>query len=482
MELYGRSKVFTDYDEITSENVRQAVGEAGAIHERNAAQIRYLFDYYRGKQPIKNRDKVVRPDITYNTVVNRAQEIVAFKVSYLLSEPITYISRKEAYDASNQISALNDYMHLSGKQAADKELADDFSICGVAYRMVLPNRDYEKGSDEPPFFVSTLNPATTFVAYERTPQKHSEPVFAATYVTKKKIGRVYDVYTKDKHFRITRGNVDEEDNPIGRVPIIEYVNNEFRIGAFEPVIDILDDANVLESNRIEATEQNVQSLLWFNDVTLDENQVQTLKNSPSAFVFTKSLQGSVKPEIKNVIVQLNQADQQVLANDMYKNMLSIVGMPSTGDGNTADSSNNGSTIVRNGWQHAEARAKDTETLWRRSDKAFLEVVVRICDAFEALKISSSSIALSFPRRNYEDMMTKATVLTTLLGSDKVDPKIAYQVSKITPDPEEAYRQGIDWYKKQLADQNVRNDTENKPNDTDNQGKNDGSDKKEGGVV
>ena len=148
MELYGRSKVFTDFDEITSENVRQAVGEAGAIHERNAEQIRYLFDYYRGKQPIKNRDKVVRPDITYNTVVNRAQEIVAFKVSYLLSEPITYISRKDVNDASNQISALNDFMHLSGKQAADKELADDFSICGVAYRMVLPNRDYENNKQQ----------------------------------------------------------------------------------------------------------------------------------------------------------------------------------------------------------------------------------------------------------------------------------------------------------------------------------------------
>lgn len=469
MELYGRRKVYTNYDVITAENVRQAVGEAGAIHEQNAAEIRYLFNYYRGRQPIRYRDKSVRPDITYNTVVNRAQEIVAFKVSYLLSEPITYISRKSEESASKNVSALNDFMHLSGKQAADKELADDFSICGVAYRMVLPNGDYEPDSDEPPFIVSTLNPATTFVAYEKTPQKHSEPVFAATYVKKNPLGRAYDVYTRDKHFTIVGRSVIEEPNPIGRIPIIEYVNNEFRIGAFEPVIDILDGANVLESNRIEATEQNVQSLLWFNDVTLDEAQINSLKSNPSAFIFTKSVQGSVKPEIKNVVVQLQQADQQVLANDMYKNMLSIVGMPSTGDGNTADSSNNGSTIVRNGWQHAEARAKDTETLWRRSDKAFLEAVVRICEDLDAVKISANSIALSFPRRNYEDMMTKATVLTTLLGSDKVAPKIAYQVSKITPDPEEAYRQGLSWYKSQKSYQNDSNDTENNLNDTESEG-------------
>lgn len=470
MELYGRRKVFTDFDVITADNVRQAVGEASAIHERNAAEIRYLFNYYRGNQPIRNRDKTVRPDITYNTVVNRAQEIVAFKTSYLLSEPITYISRNGADDASKKVGILNDYMHLSGKQAADKELADDFSICGVAYRLVLPNKDYEPESDEPPFVVSTLNPETTFVAYRKTSQKHSEPVFAATYVNKKPVGRVYDVYTRDKHIVMSGREIIEEANPIGRVPIIEYVNNEFRIGAFEPVIDILDGANVLESNRIEATEQNVQSLLWFNDVTLDETQINELKANPSAFIFTKSVQGSVKPEIKNVVVQLQQADQQVLANDMYKNMLSIVGMPSTGDGNTSDSSNNGSTIVRNGWQHAEARAKDTETLWRRSDKAFLAAVERICEDMDALDISANSISLSFPRRNYEDMMTKATVLTTLLGSDKVDPKIAYQVSKITPDPEEAYRMGIAWYEQMMKSaQKSANDTANNPNDTESDG-------------
>ena len=86
---------------------------------------------------------------------------------------------------------------------------------------------------------------------------------------------------------------------------------------------------------------------------------------------------------------------------------------------------------------------------------------------DALKISANEIALSFPRRNYEDMMTKATVLTTLLGSDKVDPKIAYQVSKITPDPEEAYRMGLAWYEQMMK--STQNDTENKPDDTRNEG-------------
>lgn len=444
MELFGRRKVYTDFDVIDESNLRQAVGEACAVHAANQREIKYLFDYFRGKQPILCRNKTVRPDITYNTVVNRAAEIVKFKVSYLLGEPITYVSRKSGTALTDNINQINDYMYLAGKHATDKELADDFTICGVAYRFVYPNKQ-DGGA---PFVVSTLNPLTTFVAYRRSSSKDSEPVFAATYVDKRGIGRVYDVYTADWHYTMQKREIAREKNEIGMIPIIEYVNDEFRIGEFERVIDLLNDLNALESNRIEATEQNVQSLTWFNDIDLEDEQKDALKSKPSAFIFTKSVNNSVNPDIKPIVINLQQADQQVLTNDLYKTILSIVGMPSTGDGNTSDSSNNGSTIVRNGWYQAEARAKDVETLWKRSDKRFLTAALRICNVLDGFSLSAEDVMSKFTRRNYEDIMTKTTVLTTLLGSDKVDPRVAYQISDIMPDPEEGYKAGMKWYEKQ----------------------------------
>ena len=210
----------------------------------------------------------------------------------------------------------------------------------------------------------------------------------------------------------------------------------------------MNAANVLESNRIEATEQNVQSLMWFNDITLSDEQQTKLKSQPSAFVFTKTVPNASTPSIKAVAVDLQQADQQVLANDIYKDILTIVGMPSTGDGNTSDSSNNGSTIVRNGWYHAEARAKDTATLWEHSDKRFLGAALRICKKLGDLDLNPEDVVGKFTRRNYEDIGTKATVLTTLLANDKVHPQIAYQVSDITPDAEDAYTRGMEWYNEQ----------------------------------
>ena len=471
MRLHGRRRLVTDYETITAANVKKALGEAMARHVQNEMEIRYLFNYYRGIQPVQDRVKDVRPDITYNTVINHASEIVSFKVSYLLSDPVVYVSRKSGEDereeVSEKIRRFNDYMHLSGKQACDKEIADDFTICGQAYRLTLANPEYPAGSDCP-LLIATLNPATTGVVYRNTASKHSDAVFAFSYVDRagligdidvpksKKGGRITTVWTPERIFTISRGAVTEEPNPLGRIPVTEYVNNEFRLGAFEPVLDLLNDANVLESNRIEATEQNVQSLMWFNDVDLDEDQIERLHGKPSAFIFTRTIKDSTAPNIKNVAVEMQQADQQVLSNDIYKKILTIVGMPSTGDGNTADSSNNGSTIVRNGWQHAEARAKDTATLWQRSDREFLRIALQICDDLpsgegkEALGLTCDDIVGKFTRRNYEDIMTKATVLTTLLGSPKVHPEVAYQVANLVPDPEEAYEAGMDWYKEQVA--------------------------------
>lgn len=471
MKLHGRRRLVTDFDQITAENVKTALGQAMARHAKNELEIRYLFRYYRGMQPVQERVKDVRPDITYNTVINHASEIVSFKVSYLLSDPVVYVSRKEGGEgregASERIRRFNDYMHLAGKQACDKEIADDFTICGQAFRLTLANPDYPADSDCP-LVISTLNPATTGVVYRNTADKHSKPVFAFTYVDRATLdpdvigepvrhgGRVTTVWTEDSVFTIERGIVTQRENPLGRIPVVEYLNNEFRMGAFEPVLDLLNDMNVLESNRIEATEQNVQSLMWFNDVDLDEEQIERLRDKPAAFVFTRTIKDSVAPNIRNIVVDMQQADQQVLSNDLYKKMLTIVGMPSTGDGNTADSSNNGSTIVRNGWQHAEARAKDTATLWQRSDRDFLAVALQLCDDLptgagqEALGLKPDEIVGKFTRRNYEDIMTKATVLTTLLGSPKVHPEVAYQVANLVPDPEEAYQAGMEWYKEQMA--------------------------------
>jgi hypothetical protein len=91
--MYGRRVITTDVEEITAANVVDVLQKAMSTHELNRGEMEYLWNYYRGKQPILTRVKTVRPEICNKIIENRANEIVSFKVGYLCGEPIQYIVR-----------------------------------------------------------------------------------------------------------------------------------------------------------------------------------------------------------------------------------------------------------------------------------------------------------------------------------------------------------------------------------------------------
>ena len=93
-------------------------------HAKNRQEIQYLYNYYRGNQPILSRVKDVRPEINNKIVENRAYEIVEFKVGYLFGEPIVYVANSEEKSVIDGVSKLNSYMTAEDKASKDKELAD----------------------------------------------------------------------------------------------------------------------------------------------------------------------------------------------------------------------------------------------------------------------------------------------------------------------------------------------------------------------
>ena len=446
MASYGRRKIMVNVSTIDESNVVEMLGKTLPHHNLNRIECEHLYDVYKGKQRVLDRSKNVRPEINNKLVANHANEIVSFKTSYLLSEPIAYVSRGTSKDVTHKVSALNEMMYLNNKPARDKEIADDFTICGHAFRMTLPNP--VKGEDEPPFVVYTLSPLNTYVAYNSG--LGEKPVMGVTYVTRQKAGEinkeevVYCVYTATHYFEIVNGViVKNERHALGMVPIFEYVNNNARIGAFEVVETLLDAINTLASNRVDATEQAVQALMVFYNCDIDAKDFEDLKRKGAVKI--KSADG-MQSDVKMLIADFNQADQQVQMDALYDEVLRITGMPSQAMGNTSDSSNNGAAIVRNGWYNAEARAKDTEQLWRESEGNFLKLVLRICrDMPNGLNLKLSEVTPKFTRRNYEDLQVRSQVLTTMLGNDKIAPKLAFTHCGMFIDAEEAYNESMVWY-------------------------------------
>ena len=116
LELQGRSRIYTDVEEITADNIFEVLSQAISIHEINMQEILFLIRYERGFQPIKPvREKVVREEINIEVSDNLANQIVEFKLGYNYGNPITYVQRgnKDISGSSpdsddNAISALNE--------------------------------------------------------------------------------------------------------------------------------------------------------------------------------------------------------------------------------------------------------------------------------------------------------------------------------------------------------------------------------------
>ena len=443
MGCFGRKKIFTDVTEITRDNVLNVLRKALITHWSNKADMEYLYAYYKGRQPILNRKKEVRPEIQNNVVENRANEIVSFKVGYLMGEPIQYVSRSDDKMVADKITTLNGYCLSEDKAAKDKELADWFHICGTAYRMVLPDSVFEKESDEAPFEIYTLDPRFAFVVYANSIGE--PPVMGVKYIQRSDGVVVYSIYTKDRYFEVENQSIVREEAQSLGIPIIEYPANNARLGAFEIVLPLLDAINTVDSNRLDGVEQFVQALMLFHNVDISGDDFSKLRDEGA--IKYKDIDPQYKAEIKYLTSELNQSQTQTLVDHLYNTVLTICGMPNR-NGGSSTSDTGSAVIMRDGWSAAEARAKDSELMFKLSEKEFLKLVLHICSDLSDLELKLSNVEVRFTRRNYENIAQKATVLTTMLSNPKIAPVLAFTHCGMFSDPQLAYRMSMDYAEEQ----------------------------------
>ena len=107
--LFGRKEIVIDIEHVNSSNIEAVMGDIESQIMAKAEEIDYLYNYYNGKQPILEKTKTIRPEINNKIVENNAKWIADFKASYLLFEPIQYISRKNEKDITDKLTKFNDF-------------------------------------------------------------------------------------------------------------------------------------------------------------------------------------------------------------------------------------------------------------------------------------------------------------------------------------------------------------------------------------
>lgn len=444
----GRIQILLDYEYVNAENIRDVLEKALQIHDKNRLKINYLWKYYKGKQPVYGRVKEIREEINNKVCENRAFEIVSWKDGYFIGDGVQYVATgvEENLDALN---TLNEWMRDVDKETEDAKIVNWLHICGVGYRITNSSKNPNRSHEEAPFYTYSLDPRDTFVVYSSR-IVGNPPIMCCKYTVTENNEAIYSCYTPTMYYELS-GNgeianaelriVKQQANLLNALPIEEYIANPARLGVFETVLSLLDAINEVDSSRIDAIDQFVNAIMLFHNVDVDDDTLRKVKEL-GALAYA-DINDNRKGDVKYITAELNQTQTQSLITHMYQAVLQIVGMPSQGDGNSSDSSNNGAVTMKNGWQTAEDRAKAMGKLFKKSEKKFLKLVMRIAEEMgEPLNLSPASVDVQFPRRNYDNIATKANVLSTLI--DKIPPHSAYVASNLFVDTEAEYKEYERW--------------------------------------
>lgn len=439
----GRRIITTPFKEITSGNIVQILSDTQSIHARNRAETEYLYRVYRGWQDIQDKVREVRERNNNIVCVNRANEIVTFKTAYLLSEAIQYISHGGDETVSRNVALLNDFMRADDKESKDKELVDWMHICGYGIKLVLPVPAEYQDEHYAPFYTAVLDPRSAYVIHSADIQ--TRPI-AGVINLKDESGEDFCyVYTRNKCYTVKGDSVTETPTPDFLIPpLIEYAANMPRLGAFEPVLSMLNAINTLESNAIDAVEDHVNAYDVFQDCEIKDGEYSGLSDGGKAVQIYSKTPG-ITPKVYRVTSELNQSGVQTRIDDLTDAYLTICGMPNR-NGGTSTSDTGTAVLFRDGWSEAESRAKDTEKYFIRSERNFMRVVLQICKSTSQLQLNPPDIDISFARKSLSNAQSKIQSLIQMLENSYIHPHSAFQVyGDVFGDPEKAYRMGQEWH-------------------------------------
>ena len=439
-DMFGRLDIYSTYDEIHEDNVKEELNSAIAFHNQNMLQEDYLYWYTRGLQPIMNRKKEVREDILNIVQVNTAAEIVDFKNGYLLQKPCAYTARRKGVQA--KLKKLNEFLYRSGKADADNKVADWFHRVGKGVMFVQPNDDKEV-----PFLAYALDPRSAFVVYSLKPG--NKPIMGVNYVVNDNEAK-FDVFTERYVFHLsgtkiattatpekahdylaTAVNVDSvEPNVLGLIPIIEYRYNSVNTSAFELAIPLLDELSNLASNAVDGVEQFIQSLAIAVNCEFPENT--TITDIRKAGMIALRSIGENKADFKVLSEQLDQTQTKVLMDGLREEVYHICAMPNRSDGRNYDTTG-AAQLASLGWYQADCSARNTEDLFRESNKQFDRIIVKILKRKGLLDIDPNDFELNFPHGETANVQSKAQAFQTLMTAG-FHPELAAEKSGISSDP------------------------------------------------
>ena len=424
---YGRKIAYTDVETITRGNVVKVIGDCIGVFYWNKPIIKYLWDYYKGDQPVLYRRKTANQDITNYICENHAYEIVQFKTGQTYGEPIQYVSRSKDKNINAAVDKLNDYMADANKHEKDIKGGEWQSATGTSFKAAQP----KKG--DVPLRIVAPTPMNTFVIYNRSTE---EPLLAVQEL-KDEDGNWYKLAFSDTmSFTIVDSTVKSAKlHTYEEIPIVEFPNNHERLSDIELVIGMLDAINNMQSNRMDSIQQFVEYWVKFVNCEIDEETFRKMKESHALTV--KSINKDNKSDVEIMSQELNQTQCQVAKDDLLDNLQAILAIPNRESQNSGGDTQ-GAVSLRAGWDFSKSRAKLKDPLVKSAEKRLAKVVLNILrDSGNDLKLSTRDFDVQINHSPQDNMYTKAQTLLLLLQGG-IHPLVAIKTVGLWADAEKVF--------------------------------------------
>lgn len=437
----GRIQLFTDYKIVDESNLIKILQKVMPDHRTNANRIQALKDFEENEQK-QIREKTYRKEIDNWVPDPIANTITDFKCGFEWGNLITYVLSKnsDGRDVETLTMALSEFnkcFRLVDMPSKQQELARSIEIGGVGYEFIDINTDYTEG-DNSPFTVDILDPTNTFVVRSRA-YTDRRIVLAGTYSKDDEGLYHFTLFTKDMRYEMvgtSEVSLDfvpehgKDANPLGAIPIIEWVRSYDHQGCFERFVPNIQGLTLAVSDFLNDVDQNTQAVWWSSDVEFPTKEVtdesgnvteEIVKPKDGDWLLTETTKDGKNAKIQPLTIDYDYSGmlENIASTRAY--ILKCAHVPQRND------NSGGSTGVAMddaaGWTDAEAEACRKEmimTRFKMEEARLALLAIRKSPFFKStdsplLSLYCADIEPNFKRSKTYDLVSKINSICTGLS-------------------------------------------------------------------
>ena len=259
--------IIDDYDDLTPEKLRDLIAQ----HRALCVRYEELNNYYIGLHPIWQQIPKMdfKPD--NRLVVNFAKYIVDTFNGYFIGSPVGVNVNKEA--TKEYLEDLSQYNNLDDN---NYDLSKKCSIYGHAYELIFVDEEANVG-------IVQVDPRECFIIYDTSIRE--KKLFGVRYRINKTQGIEGSISDNEKitYFKENKKGelvfTEEEYHYFGEVPIVEYVENEEKLGAFEPVETLINAYNKAISEKANDVDYFADAYMKILGEMLEEDDLKSIRDN-----------------------------------------------------------------------------------------------------------------------------------------------------------------------------------------------------------